>query len=85
MATLVCSADTGVLNYKVHVSFSVSPDPYPSGATVGSYGKTLDNVKNNATVTIKASETTCRDGYTFPVYVYTKTSSSAAWSKVDYL
>lgn len=85
MATLICSVDEGVLNYKVHVAFSVSPDPYPSGATVGSYGKTLDNVKNNATVTIKASETTCRSNYTFPVYVYTKTSSSAAWSKVDYL
>lgn len=85
MATLICSTDEGVLNYKVHVAFSVSPDPYPSGATVGSYGKTLENVTNNATVTIKASETTCRDNYTFPVYVYTKTSASAEWSKVDYL
>lgn len=85
MATLICSVDEGVVNYKVHVAFSVSPDPYPSGATVGSYGKTIEDVKNNATVTIKASETTCRTNYTFPVYVYTKTSASAAWSKVDYL
>lgn len=84
MATLICSADEGVLNYVVHVAFSVSPDPYPSGATVGSYGKTLENVKNGATVTIKASETTCRTNYTFPVKVYTS-SDGSNWTYVDYL
>lgn len=84
MATLICSTDEGVLNYKVHVAFSVSPDPYPNGATVGSYGKKLENVTNNATVTIKASETTCRSNYTFPVKVYTS-SNGSNWTYVDYL
>lgn len=84
MATLKCSTGEGVLNYKVHVSFSVSPDPYPNGATVGSYGKTLENVTNNATVTIKTNETTCRSDYTFPVKVYTS-SDGSNWTYIDYL
>lgn len=85
MAKLICSVDEGVLNYVVHTAFSVSPDPYPSGATVGSYGKTLDNVENNATVTIKASETTCRSNYTFPVDVYTSTDGKTWGERIDYL
>lgn len=83
MATLNCRLGTGVSSYVVHVAFSETPDPYPNGATITS-GKALYNVKNGATVTIRASETECASGYTFPVYVYTSTDGST-WSQVDYL
>lgn len=83
MATLYCRLGTGVSSYVVHVSYSVSPDPYPNGATVTT-SKTLSNVTNGATVTIRANETVCESGYTFPVYVYTSTNGST-WTQVDYL
>ena len=83
MATLNCRLGTGVTSYVVHVAFSETPDPYPNGATITS-GRALYNVKNGATVTIRASETECASGYTFPVYVYTSTDGST-WSQVDYL
>lgn len=84
MATVVCSTGTGVSSYVVHASFSISPDPYPSGATITTSGKTLANVKNNSTVTVRASETNCSNGYSFPVNVYRSTNGTS-WTYVDYL
>lgn len=84
MATVVCSTGTGVSSYVVHASFSISPDPYPSGATVTTSGKTLANVTNNSTVTVRASETNCSNGYSFPVNVYRSTNGTS-WTYVDYL
>ena len=83
MATLKCRIGTGVSSYVVHVAFSTATDPYPKGATITS-AKTLENVKDDATVTIRASETVCSDGYTFPVYVYTSPDGTH-WTQVDYL
>ena len=83
MATLNCRLGDGVSSYVVHVAFSVTPDPYPNGATITSAGP-LRNVKQGATVTIRASETVCSSGYTFPVYVYTSTDGFT-WTPVDYL
>lgn len=89
MATLICTRGIGVTSYTVHASYSVSPDPYPSGAIINSYSKTLENVSNNTTVTIYAARTTddCikfRDGYGFPVNIYTS-SDGTNWDYVDYL
>ena len=83
MATLKCRIGTGVSSYVVHVAFSTATDPYPNGATITS-AKTLENVKDDATVTIRASETVCSAGYTFPVYVYTSPDGTH-WTQVDYL
>ena len=83
MATLYCRLGTGVSSYVVHASYSTASDPYPNGATITT-SWTLSYVKNNSTITIRASETTCESGYTFPVYVYTSTDGST-WTQVDYL
>lgn len=83
MATLYCRLGTGVESYVVHASFSTATDPYPNGATITT-SWTLSHVKDNSTITIRASETECENGYTFPVYVYTSTNGSS-WTQVDYL
>ena len=83
MATLYCRLGTGVSQYVVHTSYSTATDPYPNGATITT-SRTLSYVKDNSTVTIRASETVCESGYTFPVYVYTSTNGSS-WTQVDYL
>lgn len=83
MATLYCRLGTGVESYVVHASYSTATDPYPNGATITT-SWTLSNVKNNSTITIRANETQCKSGYTFPVYVYTSTNGSS-WTQVDYL
>lgn len=83
MATLYCRLGTGVSSYVVHASYSTATDPYPNGATITT-SWTLSYVKNNSTITIRASETECESGYTFPVYVYTSTNGSS-WTQVDYL
>lgn len=67
----------------VHASYSTATDPYPNGATITT-SRTLSYVKDNSTVTIRASETECESGYTFPVYVYTSPDGSH-WTQVDYL
>lgn len=83
MATLYCRLGTGVESYVVHASYSTATDPYPNGATITT-SWTLSHVKDNSTITIRASETECESGYTFPVYVYTSTNGSS-WTQVDYL
>lgn len=83
MATLYCRLGTGVESYVVHASYSTATDPYPNGATITT-SWTLSYVKDNSTITIRASETECESGYTFPVYVYTSTNGSS-WTQVDYL
>ena len=83
MATLYCRLGTGVSRYVVHASYSTATDPYPNGATITT-SRTLSYVKDNSTVTIRASETQCESGYTFPVYVYTSPDGSH-WTQVDYL
>lgn len=83
MATLYCRLGTGVESYVVHASYSTATDPYPNGATITT-SWTLSYVKDNSTITIRASETECENGYTFPVYVYTSTNGSS-WTQVDYL
>ena len=83
MATLYCRLGTGVESYVVHASYSTATDPYPNGATITT-SRTLSYVKDNSTVTIRASETECESGYTFPVYVYTS-SDGSNWTQVDYL
>lgn len=83
MATLYCRLGTGVSQYVVHASYSTATDPYPNGATITTSRK-LSYVKDNSTVTIRASETECESGYTFPVYVYTS-SDGSHWTQVDYL
>lgn len=83
MATLYCRLGTGVSRYVVHASYSTATDPYPNGATITT-SRTLSYVKDNSTVTIRASETECESGYTFPVYVYTSPDGSH-WTQVDYL
>lgn len=83
MATLYCRLGTGVSSYVVHASYSTATDPYPNGATITT-SWTLSYVKDNSTITIRASETECESGYTFPVYVYTSTNGSS-WTQVDYL
>lgn len=83
MATLYCRLGTGVSQYVVHASYSTATDPYPNGATITT-SWTLSHVKDNSTITIRASETECESGYTFPVYVYTSTNGSS-WTQVDYL
>ena len=83
MATLYCRLGTGVSQYVVHASYSTATDPYPNGATITT-SWTLSYVKDNSTITIRASETECESGYTFPVYVYTSTDGSS-WTQVDYL
>lgn len=83
MATLYCRLGTGVSRYVVHASYSTATDPYPNGATITT-SRTLSYVKDNSTVTIRASETECESGYTFPVYVYTS-SDGSSWTQVDYL
>lgn len=83
MATLYCRLGTGVESYVVHASYSTATDPYPNGATITT-SWTLSYVKDNSTITIRASETECKSGYTFPVYVYTSTNGSS-WTQVDYL
>ena len=83
MATLYCRLGTGVSQYVVHASYSTATDPYPNGATITT-SWTLSYVKDNSTVTIRASETECESGYTFPVYVYTS-SDGSSWTQVDYL
>lgn len=83
MATLYCRLGTGVSSYVVHASYSTATDPYPNGATITT-SWTLSHVKDNSTITIRASETECESGYTFPVYVYTSTNGSS-WTQVDYL
>lgn len=83
MATLYCRLGTGVSQYVVHASYSTATDPYPNGATITTPW-TLSYVKDNSTVTIRASETECESGYTFPVYVYTS-SDGSSWTQVDYL
>ena len=83
MATLYCRLGTGVSRYVVHASYSTAIDPYPNGATITT-SQTLSNVKNNSTITIRADETQCNSGYTFPVYVYTSPDGSH-WTQVDYL
>lgn len=83
MATLYCRLGTGVSQYVVHASYSTATDPYPDGATITT-SWTLSYVKDNSTITIRASETECESGYTFPVYVYTSTDGSS-WTQVDYL
>lgn len=83
MATLYCRLGTGVSQYVVHASYSTATDPYPNGATITT-SRTLSYVKDNSTVTIRASETECESGYTFPVYVYTS-SDGSSWTQVDYL
>lgn len=83
MATLYCRLGTGVESYVVHASYSTATDPYPNGATITT-SWTLSHVKDNSTITIRASETECESGYTFPVYVYTSTDGSN-WTQVDYL
>lgn len=83
MATLYCRLGTGVSQYVVHASYSTAEDPYPNGATITT-SWTLSYVKDDSTVTIRASETECKRGYTFPVYVYTS-SDGSNWTLVDYL
>lgn len=83
MATLYCRLGTGVESYVVHASYSTATDPYPNGATITT-SWTLSYVKDNSTITIRANETKCESGYTFPVYVYTSTNGSS-WTQVDYL
>ena len=83
MATLYCRLGTGVSQYVVHASYSTATDPYPNGATITT-SWTLSYVKDNSTIPIRASETECESGYTFPVYVYTSTDGSS-WTQVDYL
>lgn len=85
MAKVYTKIGTGVGSYVIHANFSVSPDPYPSGATVTQTSQpTLSNVVNSSTVTVKASETNCQSGYTYPVNVY-KSSDGSNWTYVDYL
>lgn len=83
MATVVVSLGTGVTRSVVHANYSVTPDPYPSGATITSDGKTLANVVNNSTITIYASETVTGSAYTMPVYVYR--NGQSGWEQYDYL
>lgn len=52
--------------YVAHASFSVSPDPYPSGIPCPAL-----NISNiTGTITIYASEVAFDSGYGFPAYVY---------------
>lgn len=84
MATVVCSTGTGVSSYVLHANFSVTPDPYPSGATITTSGKTVANVVNNSYVTIRANEVTLGSSYTYPVNVY-KSTDGKNWTYVEYL
>lgn len=62
-------------SYIAHASFSVSPDPYPSGIPCPAL-----NISNiTGTITIYASEVTFDSGYGFPAYVYVN------GTQVDYL
>ena len=62
-------------SYIAHASFSVSPDPYPSGIPCPIMG--VSNIKG--TITIRANEVTFDSGYGFPAYVYVN------GTQVDYL
>lgn len=62
-------------SYIAHASFSVSPDPYPSGIPCPIMG--VSNI--TGTITIRANEVTFDSGYGFPAYVYVN------GTQVDYL
>ena len=85
MATLICNFGEGIDSYVVHASYSVTPDPYPTGATISTDGFSLSNISLNSSITIYAKETTCKNGYSFPAQVYIKTSSSGTWNNIGYL
>lgn len=83
MAIVYCAIDTGVQSYVLHASYSVTPDPYPSGATITKF-TVIDKVKNNSSVTVRANELSLSSGYTTPVNVY-KSSNGSTWEYVDFL
>lgn len=58
MARVIFHTPAGVQSYKAHMSFNVTPDPYPNGVTVYEGGEAQDipRIVNSSYVRIRASE-----------------------------
>lgn len=83
MARVIFHTPAGIQSYKAHMSFNVTPDPYPNGVTVyeGGAAQDIPRIVNSSYVTIRSTELGAFDaGHGFNVHF----SWSGATSGSDY-